>query len=275
MLDGVRKHTAQAESRGGSIPPPRIDAQQHLNRPSRNPSKIYKFHVENLREIEKALDSVARLAKQEIAQNDSHRALNSLLMLHTFLIGAWAECRLKKLLHEQFGFSESERAQIEAKDSQLDQWKKAVETAFRKHYNLKRARLNQTCLGVSKAAYYAALQDALNDELRNVIEIRNKLAHGQWVYPLNSQGTSVEPDKYRLLRSENLLTLQLKYSLVCKVADTVHDLVVSPPAFERDFDAHFKRLDQARIDIKRRKYSVFRDRLVNSRYRDRQNRVQE
>lgn len=246
-----------------------------MNRPSRSPSKIYKYHVENLREIEKALDSVARLARQEIAQSDSHRALNSLLMLHTFLIGAWAECRLKKLLHEQFGFSESEREQIESKDRQLDQWKKAVETAFRKHYNLKRARLNQTSLGVSKAAYYTALQDALDDELRNVIEIRNKLAHGQWVYPLNNQGTRVEPDKYRLLRSENLLTLQLKYSLVRKVADTVHDLVVSPPAFERDFDSHFKRLDQARIDIKRRKYSVFRDRLINSRIRDRHNRVQE
>ena len=243
-----------------------------MNRPSRSPSKIYKYHVENLREIEKALDSVVRLAKQEIAQSDSHRTLNWLLMLYTFLIGAWAECRLKKLLHEQFGFSENERVQIEVKDRQHDQWKAAVETAFRKHYNLKRARLNQASLGVSKAAYYSALQAALDDELKNVIEIRNKLAHGQWVYPLNNQGTRVEPEKYRLLRSENLLTLQLKYSLVRKVADAVHDLVVSPPAFERDFDAHFKRLDQARIGIKRRKYSVFRDRLVNARIRDRQNR---
>lgn len=62
----------------------------------------------NLREIEKALDSVSRLAKDEIAQSDAHGALNSLLMLYTFLIGAWAECRLRKLLHEQFGFSGSE-----------------------------------------------------------------------------------------------------------------------------------------------------------------------
>ena len=124
----------------------------------------------------------------------------------------------------------------------------------------------------SRTILFAALQAALNDELKNVIEIRNKLAHGQWVYPFNTQGTRVEPKKYKLLRSENLLTLQLKYSLVHKVVDAVHDLVVSPPAFERDFDAHFKRLDQARIDIKRRKYSAFRDRLINSRMRDRQSR---
>jgi hypothetical protein len=252
---------------------PEFEQHQHLNRSARNPSKIYKYHVSNLREIEKALDSIGRFAKQEIAQNDSHGALNSLVMLYTLMIGAWAECRLKKLLHEQFGFSESERLQIEAKDSQHNQWIKAVETAFRKHYNLKRARLDQKSLGVSKAAYYTALKDVLDDELKSIIEIRNKLAHGQWVYPLNNAGTRVEPEKYRLLKSENLLILQLKFSLVRKVADTIHDLIVSPPTFERDFDVHFKRLDQARIDIKRRKYSSFRDKLIQARLRDRRNRV--
>lgn len=168
---------------------------------------------------------------------------------------------------------EANRLQIEAEKTQHDQWAKAVETAFRKHYKLRRARLDQINLGVTKAAYYAALKEVLDDELRIIIEVRNKLAHGQWIYPLNAAGTCVEQKKYKLIRSENLLTLQLKYSLVREVADTVHDLIVSPSTFERDFDTHFKRLNQARVDIKRRKYPKFRDRLLQARLRERQKRI--
>jgi hypothetical protein len=170
-------------------------------------------HVANLRELELAISHTGRLARAEIASKDPQQSLRSLLRLYSFLVGAWAETRLRKLLHEEFGFSEAERNQIEKKSSQLEQWQETVDLAFRKHHSVKKAPLDERSLGVAHAARRAALQDVLTNELRIIIEIRNKLAHGQWVYPFNNEGTAVEPEKYKLINKENLQSLQFKYAL--------------------------------------------------------------
>lgn len=86
---------------------------------SRNPSKIYSQHVANLQELELAISHISRLARAEIASKDPQRSLRSLLRLYSFLVGAWIETRLRKLLHEEFGFSSTERELIEKKTSQL------------------------------------------------------------------------------------------------------------------------------------------------------------
>ncbi len=235
----------------------------------RQPSNIYLYHVENLRELEKAIANVGSLAKEEIGKKDSQGSLRSLLRLYTFLIGAWAECRLNKLLHEEFGFTAAERRTIKKENSQHSRWTKVVELAFRKHYNIPSISLDSVSLGNTKAAYYSALVESLDNELQIVIQIRNKLAHGQWRYPLNKSETRVEHDKEQLISSENLLSLHIKYKLIGTIANAVHDLVVSSPTFERDFNVHFKHLCQARIDLTRRSYEKYRDNLINARKRAR------
>ena len=236
---------------------------------ARNPSKLYKQHVANLRELEAALGNVARLARVAIAQRDPQRGLRSLLRLYAFLLGAWAECRLKKLLHEELGFDDPERNAVAAKGTQLEQWQAAVDAAFRKHYKLPIADLSARTLGVTPAARRDALLGFLDSELRIIIEIRNKLAHGQWIYPFNSEGTMVEQDKYKLINKENLLSLEFKYAMLGHLADAVHDLVVSPRTFERDFDSHFKHLSQVQMNLQRRDYAKYEQSLVNSRQRAR------
>jgi hypothetical protein len=231
----------------------------------RNPSQIYKYHVENLRELNVALRTIYGLAKEEIARQDPENSQRSLLRMYTLLIGAWAECRLQKLLHEEFGFTPAERAQIQSKNNQLDCWKETVDLAFRKHYAIEVIPLDEQSLGSQNHASYMALKNILENELRLVIEIRNKLAHGQWINPLNSQGTRLNLDKQRLLDAENLMSLQFKYSLIGHLADIIHDLVVSPETFERDFNNHYSKLRQAQINLQKRDYSKFRDRLLENR----------
>ena len=227
----------------------------------RNPSQIYKYHVENLREIEIALGNISQLASETIGRKAPENSLISWLRMYTLLIGAWAECRLNKLLHEEFGFTSSERQPIERIENKLFQWKKIVELAFRKHYGIPNAPLDQQSLGCENNDRYIALNNTLTNELKIVIEIRNKLAHGQWINPLNSKNTRLNGDTQRLLNAENLMSLQLKFSLVKHLADIVHDLVVSPATFERDFNYHYKLLCQVRVDIRRRDYNNYKIRL--------------
>lgn len=232
-------------------------------------------HVKNLRELERAITQVSRLAKVEIASGDPQRSLRSLLRLYSFLLGAWAECRLCKLLHEQFGFSEAERVNVLAAKTQLEQWQYTVDSAFRKHHGLPNAELTSRTLGVSHAARRDALHGVLSDELKLVIEIRNKLAHGQWIYPFNNTGTAVESDKFTLINNENLQSLQYKYSLLRHLADAVHDLVVTPPTFQRDFDNHFKHLEQVRVNLSIKSYSQYEQSLVSRRQNYRASRTKD
>lgn len=241
--------------------------------PASKPSKMYMHHVENLRELERAIVQTARLAKAEIASRDPQQSLRSLLRLYSFLIGSWAECRLRKLLHEQHGFNEVERSHILAAATQLEQWERTVDSAFRKHHGISKAELSSRVLGVSHAARREALHSVLSGELKIIIEIRNKLAHGQWVYPFNNAGTAVESDKFTLINKENLLSLQFKYSLLGHLADAVHDLVVSPSTFERDFDDHFKRLEQVRVNLAVKSYTNYERSLVSSRQKHRASRA--
>lgn len=231
----------------------------------RNPTRLYAHHVANLRELELALSHAARLARSAIASGDPQRSLRSLLRLYAFLVGAWAECRLRKMLHEEFGFDDAIRQLILSKATQMEQWQSTVDLAFRKHHNVPNAPLDKRVLGVAHAARREALHDVLDKELRIIIEIRNKLAHGQWVYPLNSEGTAVEPDKYRLINQENLQSLQFKFALLGHLADAVHDLVVSPATFERDFERHFRKLFQVRTNLSTRDYVNYEKALVESR----------
>lgn len=236
---------------------------------SQNMSKIYAHHVVNLQELEHALSHVSRLARSTIASNDPQQSLRSLLRLYAFLIGAWSECRLRKLLHEKFGFSEDERSAILKMSSQLDQWLATVDCAFRKHHKIPKAPLEEKVLGVAHAARRAALHDVLNNELKIIIEIRNRLAHGQWVYPFNLEGTMVEQDKYKMINKENLQSLQFKLSLVRHLADTIHDLVISPSTFERDFESHFRKLFQVRTNLVTKDYKKYEKSLVERRQKAR------
>lgn len=232
---------------------------------SRNPSKLYAHHVANLRELELALSHTARLARSAIASCDPQQSLRSLLRLYAFLVGAWAECRLQKLLHEEIGFSDNERSAILAKPTQFEQWRETVDSAFRKHHKITKAPLDARVLGVAHAARRVALHDVLDNELRVVIEIRNKLAHGQWIYPMNNEGTAVESDKYKQINKENIQSLQFKFDLLGHLADAAHDLVVSPKTFERDFEKHFQKLLQVRTNLVMKEYIKYEKSLVDSR----------
>jgi hypothetical protein len=138
---------------------------------SRNPSKIYMQHVANLRELELAISHTGRMARSVIASKDPQQSLRSLLRLYSFLVGAWAETRLRKLLHEEFGFSELERTKITDKSSQLEQWQETIDLAFRKHHKITKAPLDERSLGVVHASRRGALHDVLSNELRIIIEI--------------------------------------------------------------------------------------------------------
>ena len=171
------------------------------------------------------------------------------------------------MLFEPISFQEIDRQLILSKSTQLEKWQIAVEEAFRKQYRIPSAELTDATLPFTAFARYSVIIDILDKDLRSAIEIRNKLAHGQWIYPLNHDGTNVEPDKFKQLKFENLPSLQYKHSLISSIAEIIHDLIVSVATFERDFDKHYKNITTTRNNLKNRKYSKYANKLIEKRTR--------
>lgn len=215
------------------------------------PQKLYQFHVANLQEIDRAMDKVARSLRTFVSQNDEI-SVSAFIRLYALMLGAWAECRLRKLVYEPHGFNSDERELILAESTQLRQWQKAVELAFRRQYNIPKASLSASVLPHSAYARFDTLSRMLEKDLGSTIELRNKLAHGQWVYPLNSNCDDVAQEQMNALRVESLLSLQFKKTLLESLSSAIHDLVVSKPTFERDFDHHLQVIKETQRNLKNR-----------------------
>lgn len=228
--------------------------------------QLYKWHVANTRSIEIAMKAASISCRRAIAE-DNISAVQSFQSLYSLLLGAWAENRLRKLLYEPSGLDDDERRDVVRQRSMRKQWLRVTEIGYRKHYNVQNAELSDQTLPFSAFAQFSILTEMLDSDLRSVIEIRNKLAHGQWVYPLNSRGSEINVSKRKKLKEENLLALQFKRTMIGSLADIVHDLVTSHSTYSRDFDAHYRKIAQARRNLLTRDFDDYARTLVMKRQR--------
>lgn len=216
---------------------------------------IYKFHVENLRSISSALKQI-ELTLHHAISTDNLALIESFTRLMALTLGAWAETRLSKLLFESNGFSVHERGLIKAENTQFDKWKKSIEVAIRSHYQIPNGPLTDINLGHSVYSKYQTLQAILEGDLKPVIELRNKLAHGQWVFPFTENLDLSVPQK-TAIENENVLSLQFKHQMIVHLSQIIHDLVVSRPTFERDFDKNYRRFAGTKQHLIHRSFAKY------------------
>jgi len=225
-----------------------------------SPHSLYRYHVENLRAIDVALKKIALSLRRAIAV-DNQKEIYAFTQVYALLLGAWAEVRLNKLLYEPNGFNDDERRQISQCNTLLERWEQTVEIAFRKQFGVIKAPLSEKTLPYTAYARFQAIMQMLGQDLRAVIELRNRLAHGQFMYAFNSEGSNISQIHTGMLRQANLLGLQFKKKLLSQLADIIHDLVVSLPTFERDFDVHYKAIVQTRQNLRTRDYNAWAQQL--------------
>lgn len=216
------------------------------------PEKLYKAHVKNLRAVDTALERLLRELNASLSRCDDTTS-DAFLKTTMLLLGAWAEDRLRKMLYEPDGFTPAERQQITSAGSQIEICKVALERGFRNRYQIPFANLSQT-LPLTTRARYSALLNIIDEDLRPIIEARNKLAHGQWVRPLNSENDDYSPTHTQQINGENAHSVKCKHRILEYLSQIIHDLAVGVEAFERDFDAHYSKLEHAKREITSRSY---------------------
>lgn len=223
---------------------------------------LYRYHVENLRGLDKAILEIEFITKQSIRSGNTRNNLESFKRIYALLIAAWAEARLNKILTDKHTFTNNSLQAIERAGSQLNKWLKAVELAFKQHHNLTSEEITSNSIGAVHFERYSKLKSLLKNELKPIIEVRNKLAHGQWLYPLNRHSTNLSNNIYQALNNENHLSLKFKFQIIGYLSDIIHDLIISQPTFERDFSKLFRKIESAKTNLLNRKYEDYVQQLV-------------
>lgn len=226
---------------------------------------LYRAHVENLRSIDIAIKSVREALRDAIAfsREGPERALSR---TYLFLVGAWAETRLQKILLEPNAGAEAVLASHNFSVAQIDQWGALVRNAYDWH------RLNSSIEG-SELSYLEKKKDSLlqllDSDLKPVIGLRNKIAHGGFVYAINSKRNAINSDATADISSENYLSIEFKHQILDSIANMINYFLLSPPAFIRDFDMEYGKMEQARIRLTSRSFENFKTSLVTQRQRAR------
>ncbi|MDG4666059.1 hypothetical protein [Mycobacterium sp. 236(2023)] len=208
----------------------------------------FEKHADNLAEIRKFRIQIERLHKSAIRRNAAPE-ISALSRTQYLTIGIEAEAILRKIVADPTGFNDVEREVIWSVRSKVDQWLQVLDLAFRRHYQILLHRPLDSALAAIPLTRYEELHAVVDDDLRPIVEQRNKIAHGQWVWQLKSRKENEFISGGPQSSTPDYLTLSLYSKMLDEIASLVLDLVVSRPTFEREFNSGYARFDAHRLAI--------------------------
>ncbi|WP_158297117.1 hypothetical protein [Zhihengliuella sp. ISTPL4] len=226
-------------------------------------SPAFSKHTDNLRAITSALTQVERTHKRAIRESDepSEKAMR---IVHTLLLGVYAEARLRKILEDPTGFNARERQLIWLEKSQDKRWLASVDFAARRHYKV---MSHQDLSEVAPPQAFDRIETIsalLRHDLAPVITDRNRLAHGQWVHQLRSRSEDTFTDT-SVSFDYNYVALDARKQLLDFIARIVNVLAVSEPTFDRDFSDLMEKIGRVKASLSGDRYPQFASQLRGTR----------
>lgn len=216
---------------------------------------MYIKHSKNLKELSAAIKNTEKAIKQALKMENGIEAKMH-TNIHSFLIGAWMEVSFYKLIHEA-QFTQEDRDLILLNASSLEQkWKHVLNWAFAKAFGIHINKRNFSSLDIksklkrTNQIRYEDILNFINQDINEIILIRNKIAHGQWYYTFNTNVDSPEVKGQQLIHSNNYFRSKERLEKAKLIIEMIIKISTSPRTFERDFDTVY-----AKIEALPQKYS--------------------
>lgn len=169
-------------------------------------------------------------------RKDDNVSLAMYTKIYLLIYCSWSEASLVKLAHTPFGFSSAEKISILSLKDISKRWEKCVELAFAKIIN------NDNDIPNRQTEIYKLL----NSYLKSQKEIRNKVAHGQWEYPLFGNNLSFNPDIKIEIDLVDVIQIDAWFDVFKEITEIVQGLIDARP--KNNHYAH---------------YEFYLDRLIN------------
>lgn len=198
--------------------------------------EIYKASVENVRELKKQRTNIKRLFNQAVKRND-HSSFIALTKFYALLYSSFAEQCFVKIIHTPYGFIQDEIKQIISERNLEQQWLKCIDLAFNRIRNIANAGEIQN--------KRQSLTRHIDKFIIEPSQLRNKIAHGQWIVALNNDNTAINTTTTNLIADLDFVKIDILFSIYQKIGQAVEDLIESPTkAHFTDFYSHMTELEE-------------------------------
>jgi len=206
--------------------------------------------------VESAITQVELSIKESIRIHDQIK-VDAFTRVLAQLASTWIEVRVYKLIYEPNAFTDSEITNVLQSETLQQKWENALNYSYFKHFQIS----DPQKITDNK---YTVLCELIKSDFTDSITIRNRLAHGQWKYAFNSNVTSISSDLTTKIQNENVLKIQIKLQIFKDIAQIIHDLTVSRPTFDRDYNKYFNRVCQNKRHYATRDFQKFEQILRRS-----------
>ena len=178
---------------------------------------MFKYHCKNLKQIEKAISLIERELRNYIStEQDEQTYIYTKILSH--LITCWIEVRVLKLTYETKInclkiFTDNEIDQILKAPTLSDRWKTALNIAICKGYKIKASNNIKSIkkkLGPTVKYRYNEILEIIDNDILSSAQIRNRVAHGQWLYAFTNDLSNVSKPLTETLNIENIIKLQMR-----------------------------------------------------------------
>jgi hypothetical protein len=192
-----------------------------------NDQEIFNLYVaqsENVRELWKAKESLVKDMNYCIRKGDSYQISIKTKFL-ALLYSAWSEAQFTQIVFTPNGFSYSEIKHIlrhKKKNGIGQAWKLMLENAMRK--------VGDTATRGDLNNRLRKLVSLSKDYISEPSELRNKIAHGEWINALNTTVTAINPSTSQILKQLDPVLVEKRFEVHRYLGYIVRDLVQSPKA---------------------------------------------
>lgn len=165
--------------------------------------------------------------------------------IYLLVYSAWTEASLIKLIHTPSGFTIDEKKKILNDQDVLNKWKKCVNTAFSKFRKMGSEIPNKK----------KEIHKLLDDYLKSQAAIRNKIAHGQWEYPLHRNNLTHDADAKLMLSIIDVIQIDTWFEVFGEIVKIVLGLIDSKAKNNHlaHYNDYFTRLTNIQLILDERK----------------------
>lgn len=215
--------------------------------------EIAKSWKKNKRQIKMTIDFLNRSHVESLRKGWKLNELsldNVYSKMQVILWMSQLEVEFNLLITENYHFTKSFINEIDIDNlSTIEKWNILNDYFFKAQYFGRQDReLNELNLGLTNFSRYVAIHNFINENLKVFVEIRNKLAHGQWAVSFNTSGKGknqqITTSIWRLSKKEIMLIKSISKNL----PSLMKLLITSKKTFERDVDRYMHRLLKAQKD---------------------------
>jgi hypothetical protein len=182
-------------------------------------AQIFEAQVQNVRALTIARTQVRRAINDALKTNNERMVLVQTKLLG-LLFCAWTEANFLKLVHIPSGFTLLEIKQIKAALdlSTTKGWKKCVELGLGKKIDNEADFTNDA---------RTHLNTIIDEYVSKPAQLRNKIAHGQWMKALNSKNTAINIDLTNDLDLLDVVKIETWFECHTRLAAIVENLIAS------------------------------------------------